>query len=141
MWRQKTGIHLHSKKIRDVNDVDAQIHRYLAFDPIWERPRTVFDPSMKGVLSNFGVGPEPHDNVYRSYRWDMTRDGQIVGRKPKDANTHGIKALGYLIVNKFGFADIKFMQKVPVKHWGGEVDVPYPLGDLVPAGLPAVRRW
>ena len=116
VWQQKTGIHLHSKKIRDVNDVDAQIHRYLAFDPIWERPRVVFDPSMKGILSNFGIGAEPHDNVYRSYRWDMTRDGQIVGSKPKDANNHGVKAFGYLLVNKFGFADNQFRQQIPVKY-------------------------
>jgi len=117
VWRQKTGIHLHSQKIQNVNDVDAQIHRYLAFDPVWQRPRVVFDPSMKGILSNFGVGPEPHDNVFRSYRWDMTRDGQIVGRKPKDANNHGIKAFGYLLINKYGFADMQYRKALQVTYW------------------------
>jgi len=117
VWQEKTGLVVDSTKITDVNDVDAQIHRYLAFDPVWERTRTTFDPSMKGILSNFGIGPEPHDNVYRSYRWDMTRDGQIVGNKPKDANNHGSKAFGYLIINKFGFADVQNRKSVPVKYW------------------------
>jgi len=117
VWRQKTGVHLHSKKIRNVNDVDAQIHRYLAFDPLWERPRVVFDPSMKGILSNFGVGPEPHDNIFRSYRWDMTRDGQVVGTKPKDANNHGIKAFGYLLVNRYGFADMQYSKSIQVNYF------------------------
>jgi len=120
VWRQKTGVHLHSKKIPNVNNVDAQIKRYLAFDPVWERPRTTFHPSMKGILSNFGVGPEPHDNIFRSYRWDLTSDNQIVGSKPKDANNHGIKAFGYLLVNKFGFADALFQKSIPVKYFSSQ---------------------
>ena len=116
VWEEKTGLTIHSMKIMDVNDVDAQIHRYLAFDPLWERPRVVFDPSMKGILSNFGIGPEPHDDVYRSYRWDMSRDGQMIGSKPKNINNDGIKAFGYMLVNKFGFSDVQGRSTVKVTY-------------------------
>jgi hypothetical protein len=75
----------------------------LKFDPLTDEPGVVFDPSMKGILSNFGAYPDPFDGQTRVYRWKQDRDGQVYGNVPEDKHNHGIKALGYGLVDRFGY--------------------------------------
>jgi len=106
-WREKTGIRLWSNKVRSVNDVNARVKDFLDVDRNTGEPRVVFDPSMKGILSNFGAYPNPHDQTYRSYRWRLDGNNQVIGNVPEDKNCDGIKAMGYLIIDRFGYADYR----------------------------------
>jgi len=103
VWLKETGIVLRSSKVRGINDVNDRIKYTLKFDPLTEEPGVVFDPSMKGILSNFGAYPDPFDGQTRVYRWKQDRDGQVYGNVPEDKHNHGIKALGYGLVDRFGY--------------------------------------
>ena len=56
------------------------------------------------MLSECGAMPNPFDGQTRVYQWKMDNNGQIVGETPEDKNNHGVKALTYWLVDRFGYA-------------------------------------
>ena len=103
VWLKEAGVNLHSVYVKSVNDVDAVIHRLLKIDPLTGQPGVIFDPSMKGILSNFGAYPDPFANETTVYRWKQDTNGETFGTVPDDRNNHGIKGFGYWVVDQFGF--------------------------------------
>ena len=100
-----TGLSLHSFKVRSINDVDTRIHSFLKIDPLTGQPGVVFDPSCKGILSNFGASLEPFSNLAKPYRWKTGRDGEVYGNTPDQVNCDGIRALGYGLVGEWGYVE------------------------------------
>ena len=70
-----------------------------------------------GVLSEFGVVPSPFDGQTRTYRWKFDREGNVVGQTPEDKNNHGIKALIYGLVERYGYGYIVGRDTIKVKRW------------------------
>jgi len=105
VWISMTGLALNSFKVRSINDVDTRIHSFLKVDPLTGQPGVVFDPSCKGILSNFGACLEPFSNLAKPYRWKTGRDGEVYGNTPDQVNCDGIRALGYGLVGEWGYVE------------------------------------
>ena len=117
VWMDKTGIYFDSEKIR-INDGTERLKAFLKTDPIDQRePRIVFNPKCEGILSEFGIKPNPFDGQTRAYRWKMDRDGTIVGETPEDRYNHGIKAVIYGLINRYGYGYITENSTIKVKRW------------------------
>ena len=117
VWMEKTGIYFDSQKIR-INDGTERLKAFLKTDPVEQRePRIVFNPKCEGILSEFGIKPNPFDGQTRAYRWKMDRDGTIVGETPEDRYNHGVKAVIYGLINRYGYGYITEGKTIKVRRW------------------------
>ena len=116
VWLQQTGLYLSSQKIK-INEGTERLKGWLKIDAKTHAPRIVFSPKCKGVLSEFGAVASPIDGRTRAYRWKVDRDGNIVGDTPEDKNNHGVKALIYGLVDRFGYGYVATRNKISVKRW------------------------
>ena len=117
VWMEKTGIYFDSQKIK-ISDGTERLKAFLKTDPIEQRePRIVFNPKCEGILSEFGIQPNPFDGQTRAYRWKMDRDGTIVGESPEDRYNHGIKAVTYGLINRYGYGYIADSKTIKVRRW------------------------
>ena len=117
VWMERTGIYFDSQKIR-INEGTERLKSFLKTDPVNQRePRIVFNPKCEGILSEFGVMPNPFDGQSRAYRWKMDRDGNIVGETPQDQYNHGVKAIIYGLINRFGYGYIAENKTIKVRRW------------------------
>ena len=117
VWMNKTGIYFDSQKIR-INEGTERLKAFLKTDPVDQRePRIVFNPKCKGILSEFGIQPNPFDGQTRAYRWKMDRDGNIVGETPEDRYNHGVKAVIYGLINRYGYGYITENSTIRVRRW------------------------
>ena len=117
VWMEKTGIYFDSQKIR-INDGTERLKAFLKTDPVEQRePRIVFNPKCEGILSEFGIKPNPFDGQTRAYRWKMDRDGTIVGETPEDRYNHGVKAVIYGLINRYGYGYIAEGKTIKVRRW------------------------
>ena len=116
VWLQQTGLYLSSQKIK-INEGTERLKGWLKIDAKTHAPRIVFSPKCKGVLSEFGAVASPIDGQTRAYRWKVDRDGNIVGDTPEDKNNHGVKALIYGLVDRFGYGYVATRNKISVKRW------------------------
>ena len=116
MWLSQSGLYLSSQKVR-INEGTERLKGWLKIDSKTHAPRLVIAPHCHGILSEFGVVPSPFDGQTRAYRWKTDRDGNIVGDVPEDKNNHGVKALIYGLVDRFGYAYLDHKNKITVKRW------------------------
>ena len=116
MWLSQTGLYLSSQKVR-INEGTERLKGWLKIDSKTHAPRLVIAPHCHGILSEFGVVPSPFDGQTRAYRWKTDRDGNIVGDVPEDKNNHGVKALIYGLVDRFGYAYLDHKNTIAVKRW------------------------
>jgi hypothetical protein len=116
MWLNQAGLYLSSQKVR-INEGTERLKGWLKIDSKTHAPRLVIAPHCHGILSEFGVVPNPFDGQTRAYRWKTDRDGNIVGDVPEDKNNHGVKALIYGLVDRFGYAYLDHKNKITVKRW------------------------
>ena len=117
VWMEKTGIYFDSQKIR-INDGTERLKAFLKTDPVEQRePRIVFNPKCEGILSEFGIKPNPFDGQTRAYRWKMDREGTIVGETPEDRYNHGVKAVIYGLINRYGYGYITENSTIKVNRW------------------------
>lgn len=58
------------------------------------KPRVFVDPNCQGLLSEFSM-----------YMYRTPEEGRPIREEPIDANNHSIKALEYLLVDRFGLTD------------------------------------
>ena len=116
VWLDKAGLYMASQKVK-INDGTERLKSMLKVDPKHHRPKLVINPKCKGVLSEFGAAPNPFDGQTRVYKWKTDRDGNIVGNQPEDKYNHGIKALIYGLIDRFGYSHIENMDRIRVKRW------------------------
>ena len=116
MWLDQAGLYMSSQKVR-INEGTERLKGWLKLDPKTHAPRLVIAPHCHGILSEFGVVPNPFDGQTRAYRWKTDRDGNIVGDTPEDKNNHGVKAVIYGLVDRFGYAYLDHKNTITVKRW------------------------
>ena len=116
VWLDKAGLYMASQKVK-INDGTERLKSMLKVDPKHHRPKLIINPKCKGVLSEFGAAPNPFDGQTRVYKWKTDRDGNIVGNQPEDKYNHGIKALIYGLIDRFGYSHIENMDRIRVKRW------------------------
>ena len=115
MWMDKTGIYLDAQKVR-INEGTERLKGFMKTDPLTSRSGIVFNPACRGILSEFGAVPSPFDGQTRAYRWKTDREGNIVGETPDDKNNHGIKAVIYGLVSRFGYSMVNNTEFIKVKR-------------------------
>jgi len=103
VWLKEAEIHLRSRKVRIVEGIE-RMRTFLKINPLTNQPNIFFDPRCKGIISEFGGGPNPFTGQQAVYRYRMGRESEIVSEEPEDKNNHGIKAMIYFLVDRFGFA-------------------------------------
>ena len=105
IWLAKTGLVAQGTKT-SIGAGTERIKTFLKVNPLTGEPGIVFDPSCKGILSEFGACPVPEGLEFagqtRVYSWKMDREGNVIGDDPDDKNNDGIKALSYGLVEEFG---------------------------------------
>ena len=116
VWLDKAGLYMAAQKVK-INDGTERLKSMLKVDPKHHRPKLVVNPKCKGLLSEFGAAPNPFDGQTRVYKWKTDRDGNIVGNQPEDKYNHGIKALIYGLIDRFGYSHIENMDRIKVKRW------------------------
>ena len=116
IWMKETGLYLSSEKVK-INDGTERLKSFLKPDPLSREPKILINSKCLGLLSEFGAVPSPFDGQTRSYRWKMDREGNIVGETPEDKHNHGIKALIYGLVERYGYGYIEGRDRIKVKRW------------------------
>ena len=116
IWMEETGLYLSAQKVR-INEGTERLKSFLKINPETNAPKLIVNPSCDGLLSEFGTSPNPFDGQTRAYRWKIDRDGNIVGEQPEDKNNHGVKALIYGLVDKFGYGHLGHKSFIKVKRW------------------------
>ena len=116
VWLDRTGLYLSSQKIR-INEGTERLKGWLKIDPKTHAPRIVFSPKCQGILSEFGSAPNPFDGQTKAYRWKTDREGNIVGEIPEDKYNHGVKAVVYGLIDRFGYGYVEGRERIHVKRW------------------------
>jgi hypothetical protein len=104
VWAEKAKLHLTSKRVEEAEGRE-RLHTFLTVNPIDHEPRLFIDPKCQGILSEFGVCANPFTGEAAPYKWKEARTGEVVGQHPEDKNNHGVKALTYGLVDRFGFVN------------------------------------
>jgi hypothetical protein len=110
------GLYLNSKKIA-INEGTERLKGFLKPHPLTNQPKILINPRCTGILSEFGLVPNPFDGQTRAYRWQIDHEGNIVGTVPIDKWNHAIKAMIYGIWENFGPGYVANHDKIPVKYW------------------------
>ena len=114
-WLQNAGVYLGANKVR-INDGTERLKSFLKPDPSNMKPKLIIHPKCNGVLSEFGTQPSPIDGQTRAYRWKSDREGNIVGETPEDKNNHGIKAVIYGLVSRFGYGMVRNKEFIKIRR-------------------------
>jgi len=104
VWLKMEGIRLSCQKVKEPEGRE-RLHTFLKVNPLDNQPRLFIDPKCTGLLSELGGAPNPFTHEAAPYRWKEDRAGNVIGISPDDRNNHAIKALTYLIIDKFGHVD------------------------------------
>jgi len=102
VWREKAALVLSSQRIEEPAGRE-RLHTFLTVNPIDHQPRLFIDPKCIGILSEFGVAPNPFTKEAAPFKWKEARTGEVVGQQPEDKNNHGIKAVFYGLIARFGY--------------------------------------
>ena len=116
IWLEQTGVYLGAQKVQ-INEGTERLKSFLKPNPLNNIPKIIFNPKCKGILSEFGAEPNPFDGQTRAYRWKTDRDGNIVGNTPDDRYNHGVKAVIYGLVDRFGYGHTRNNSFIKVKRW------------------------
>lgn len=110
------GLFMASNRV-GIPEGTERLKTFLKINPLTNEPGIIFSPKCRGLLSEFGAAPYPFGTgEIRPYAWETDRDGNIVGKNPKDKFNDGIKATIYGLVEQWGFAR-KASGKIRVKRW------------------------
>lgn len=103
VWTKLTGRKAQNKRER----VLPRIERIKTFllPTASGAPKLVINPKCVGLLSEFGMVPNPFDKQEHVYRWRVDRDGNPIGEEPDDRWNDSIDCLGRGLVHNFGHAD------------------------------------
>ena len=101
IWRKATGIRVVVPKREHVMPRLDRVRSFLV-PTATGAPKLVVDASCAGLLSEWGLGPNPFDGQDHAYRWRVDRDGNAVGEEPEDRWNHSCEALGRGLMHNFG---------------------------------------
>ncbi|GAH79096.1 unnamed protein product, partial [marine sediment metagenome] len=102
VWQAKAKLSLACQKIEEAAGRE-RLHTFLTVNPIDHQPRFFVSPNATGILSEFGVCPNPFTQEAAPFKWKENRVGVTVGQAPDDKNNHGIKAAIYGLIDRFGY--------------------------------------
>ena len=81
-----------------------RIKSFLKVDALSGEPRIIISPSAHGFLSEVGMEVSPITGLDQSYRYTVSKDGELIGKTPIDEYNHSIDALGNGLMQTFGYS-------------------------------------
>ena len=99
VWQKVAGLYLKNQKT-DLEGMIDLIRTFMKPDPITLQPKIFINPLCKGLIAEMGGGKSPVENGGTWLR-DLNT-GQ-----PLNKNDHACKALGYWLVNRYGYTSRK----------------------------------
>lgn len=107
VWQDKAKLSLATNRVEEAEGRE-RLHTFLKPNPITMEPALLISERCTGLVSEFGGCPSPFrdangEKVYAPYKWKEDRHGNIIGNSPEDKNNHGIKAVIYGLINRFGY--------------------------------------
>lgn len=102
----KHGLKLSYRKVK-INEGTERLKTFLKINPITGRPNMYIDPKCKGIISEFGGTLNPFSRQVNVYRWKQGKNGELIGTEPEDKYNHGIKAMIYLVFDRFGWSGMQ----------------------------------
>ena len=116
-WLEKAGLYMQSERVGILDGVE-RFNTFLKESPETNQPNLIFNPRARGVISELGGCANPFDDQLHVYAWRTDRDNNVIGREPKDAFNHGVKAITYGLVVNFGYARAAGATKIiTVNRW------------------------
>ena len=116
-WLEKAGLYMQSERVGILDGVE-RFNTFLKENPVTKQANLIISPKCKGVISELGGCSNPFDDQIHVYTWRTDREGNVVGREPRDAFNHGIKAITYGLVVNFGYARAAGATKlITVNRW------------------------
>ena len=117
VWLDKAGVFLSATQV-PINDGTERFRSFLKVSPTSHEPKLLINSHCTGILSELGVTPNPFDGQTRAYRWKTDREGNVVGPVPEDRYNHGVKAVVYYLVDKYGYTSTARSKTFKVKRFG-----------------------
>jgi hypothetical protein len=116
-WLEAGGLYMQSERVGILDGIE-RFNTFLKENPATKQPNMIINPKCKGIISELGGCSNPFDDQIHVYTWRTDRDGNVVGREPRDSFNHGIKATTYGLVVNFGYARATGSQKlITVNRW------------------------
>lgn len=100
LWRNIANIQL-GYKLCPMRDTIDTVRFRLRPDPVLGQPLTVFSDKLKTGIAPDGTARE-FLSEFDLWKWPKAQMGANERAVPIDANNHGIKALGYKLINYYG---------------------------------------
>ena len=124
-WVAETGLVAGGERVPIVMGIE-RVKTFLKVDPLSGESRLAISPRCEGLLSEFGMVPNPlkgpdYGNIC-AYKWRVDGDGRVVGEVPEDRYNDAIKALTCGLVWQFGYARDNRRSVIKVKRHGGFAD-------------------
>jgi hypothetical protein len=105
IWRDKAELVLRSQKVGIIEGIE-RYRTFLKVNPLTNEPQIFIAPHCKGIISEHGGCPNPFTGQTATYRYKTDKDGMVISEEPEDKNNHGIKAIIYGLVDRFGYATV-----------------------------------
>lgn len=104
IWEKKAGLKLDNRRI-PLDDGTDRLRTFLIPHPVSGEVQIHIDSHCRGIISELG-GCKPPPNIEQGgmYKMKMDKIGTVLSETPDDKHNHGIKALIYLIVSRYGLA-------------------------------------
>jgi hypothetical protein len=116
-WLEKAGLYMQSERVGILDGIE-RFNTFLKENPSTRQPHMLINPKARGVISELGGCANPFDDQIHVYTWRTDRDNNVVGREPRDAFNHGVKAITYGLVVNFGYARAAGATKIiTVNRW------------------------
>ena len=116
-WLHKAALYMQSQRV-GITDGIERFNTFLKTNLENGMPYMVFNPRCRGVISELGGATNPFDDQVHVYSWKTDREGNTIGKTPRDAFNHGVKAITYGLVINFGYARASLSSKIiSIKRW------------------------
>ena len=116
-WLEKASLYMQSERVGVLDGIE-RFNTFLKENPSTKQPNLVVNPRARGIISELGGCANPFDDQIHVYTWRTDRDNNVVGREPRDAFNHGVKAVTYGLVVNFGYARSAGATKIiTVNRW------------------------
>ena len=120
IWQKEAGLYAAGTRVKILPGIE-RLKSFLKIDSGSLKPRIVFSDRCRGIISEFGAMPNPITGQSHAYTWKIDKDGNVYGEVPEDAANHGIKAVIYGLIEKYGHARDQEAGKFLVYRFGKPV--------------------
>ena len=116
-WLEKAQLYMQSERVGIMDGIE-RFNTFLKENPSTKQPNLIINHKARGLISELGGCANPFDDQIHVYTWRTDKDNNVIGRQPRDAFNHSVKAVTYGLVVNFGYARAAGATKIiTVNRW------------------------